>query len=48
MIFINAQVAFERFYLCLSEGGIDFDNTKALLNVGFKILKPLDNKIETP
>lgn len=47
MIFNNSQLAFEYFYDLINELGIEFDNTKALFNVGFEILNPLDNEINT-
>jgi len=43
----NAREAFEDIYDKLCKNGLEFDNTKALFNVGFTILNPLDNKIDT-
>lgn len=45
--FENAQSAFEYYYKYISKKGIKFQNTKALFNVSFEILKPLDNCIYT-
>lgn len=45
--FNNAQEAFEYFYILLSKKGLAFDNTKCFFNVGFEIINPLNNKIET-
>lgn len=47
MIFNNAQEAFESYYDIINNIGQDFSNTKALFNVGFEILNPLDNYIKT-
>jgi thymidylate synthase len=47
MVFNNAQEAFEFYYDLISKKGIDFDNTKALFNIGFNILNPLENNIKT-
>lgn len=47
MIFNNAQDAFESYYDIISNTGQDFSNTKALFNIGFEILNPLDNYIKT-
>lgn len=46
--FNNAQEAFEYYYNLLDNEGIISDNTKMLYNVGFNILNPLDNEINTP
>lgn len=46
--FKNAQEAFEFYYDEILNNGIDFDGTKALFNIGFEILNPMDNKINTP
>ena len=43
--FKNANQAFNYFYKRIIKEGIDFDNTKALFNVGFTIKNPLDNII---
>jgi thymidylate synthase len=45
--FKNAQSAFEYYYKLINEKGINFDNTKAIFNIGFEIQKPLDNEIKT-
>lgn len=47
MKFKNAQEAFESMYDLISSKGIEYNGTKALFNVGFEILNPLDNKIRT-
>ena len=47
MEFNNAQEAFEYLYDDIQENGIDFDNTKALFNVGFYIEDPTENRIDT-
>ena len=43
--FNNANEAYEYFHDLILRTGIDFDNTKALFNVGFTIENPLDNNI---
>ena len=43
--FKNANQAFNYFYKRIPKEGIDFDNTKALFDVGFTIKDPLDNII---
>lgn len=43
--FNNANEAFEYFLDKLRTEGVDFDNTKALFNVGFTIENPTDNAI---
>jgi hypothetical protein len=43
--FKNANQAFNYFYKRIPKEGIDFDNTKALFDVGFTIKNPLDNII---
>ena len=43
--FKNANEAYEYFLDKLILYGIDFDNTKALFNVGFYMRNPLDNHI---
>jgi len=45
--FNNAQEAFEYYYDMIPIHGVDFSDTKALFNVGFTILNPLDNEIKT-
>ena len=47
MEFNNAQEAFEYLYNDIQENGIDFNNTKALFNVGFYIEDPIENRIDT-
>lgn len=47
MVYNNAQEAFENLYDIISEQGIDYSGTKCLHNVGFEILNPLDNMINT-
>ena len=44
-IFNNANSAFEHYKNQILEHGVDFDNTKALFNVGFTIEDPMDNHI---
>ena len=45
--FRNASEAFDYFYIKIKDEGVDFDNTKALFNVGFYIANPLNNKIKS-
>ena len=47
MTFNTAQEAFDFYYGEISNNGIQFSNTKALFDQGFKILNPLLNNIET-
>lgn len=47
MTFSNAQSAFEYYYYYIIKEGIDFAGTKALFNIGFTILNPKDNIINT-
>lgn len=47
MVFNNAQEAFENLYDIISKQGIDYSGTKCLHNVGFEMLNPLDNMINT-
>jgi len=47
MTFSNAQSAFEYYYDYIIKEGIDFAGTKALFNIGFTILNPKDNIINT-
>ena len=42
-----AQDAFEFYYDLINEQGFDFDNTKALFNIGFYIENPMLNSINT-
>ena len=44
-IFNNADSAFDHYKSQILTHGIDFDNTKALFNVGFTIENPMDNHI---
>jgi len=46
MYFKNANDAFSFLYDKINQKGIEIDNTKSLLNIGFNILNPLDNKIK--
>ena len=43
--FNNANSAFNYYKSQIINNGIDFDNTKALFNVGFTIEEPMDNHI---
>ena len=45
-IFNNADSAFDYYKSQILNNGIDFDNTKALFNVGFTIENPMDNHID--
>jgi len=45
-IFNNANSAFDHYKSQILTHGIDFDNTKALFNVGFTIENPMDNHID--
>ena len=44
-IFNNADAAFDYYKSQILSNGVDFDNTKALFNVGFTIENPTDNHI---
>ena len=44
-IFNNANSAFDYYKSQILSNGIDFDDTKALFNVGFTIQNPMDNHI---
>ena len=44
-IFNNANSAFDHYKNQILSNGIDFDDTKALFNVGFTIENPMDNHI---
>ncbi len=48
MTFTNIQSAFEFYYDKILSEGVERNGTKALFNVGFTILNPLDNEIKTP
>ena len=43
--FKDANEAFEYFKLMIQNVGIDFDDTKAIFNVGFYIQNPMSNLI---
>ena len=43
--FKNADKAFDYYKKQILDYGVDFDDTKALFNVGFTIVKPMDNQI---
>ncbi len=45
MRFKNANEAYEYFHNQIISEGVDFDNTKALFNVGFTLENPIDNII---
>jgi len=45
--FRNAHYAFEYFYQMIEANGQDFDNTKALFNVGFTLEKPYERSIDS-
>ena len=45
-IFNNADSAFDYYKSQILNKGVDFDNTKALFNVGFTIENPMDNHID--
>ena len=44
--FLNANKAFHRLHTRILKFGVDFDDTKALFNVGFEIENPMDNFIK--
>ena len=44
--FKTASEAFDYFYIKIKTHGVDFDNTKALFNVGFYIHNPKDKNIK--
>ena len=46
--FTSAQEAFEFYYDSIMENGYDCNNTKVLHNVGFEIIRPEKNEINTP
>jgi thymidylate synthase len=48
LTFENANEAFQYLYRAAGQDGIEFDGTKALFNIGFYIMNPLDNHITTP
>ena len=43
--FKNADKAFDYYKQSILHFGVDFDDTKALFNVGFTIAHPMDNHI---
>tara|TARA_R100000781_G_scaffold33111_1_gene24063 strand:+ start:9 stop:671 length:663 start_codon:yes stop_codon:yes gene_type:complete len=43
--FLNANKAFHHLYARILKFGVDFDDTKALFNVGFEIENPMNNSI---
>tara|TARA_R110001583_G_scaffold18117_1_gene72491 strand:+ start:387 stop:1043 length:657 start_codon:yes stop_codon:yes gene_type:complete len=43
--FLNANKAFHHLYARILKFGVDFDDTKALFNVGFEIENPMNNFI---
>jgi len=45
MKFKNANEAYEYFHDLIISEGVEFDNTKALFNVGFTLENPIDNII---
>jgi thymidylate synthase len=45
--FKNASEAFDYLYIKIKNTGIDFDNTKALFNVGFYLNKPQEKHIKS-
>lgn len=47
MEFNNAQEAFEYYYEKINNFGSEMNGTKVLFNIGFNILNPLDNHINT-
>lgn len=47
MVFNNSSQAFEFYYNEINRVGVDFDNTKALFNIGFTVLNPMDNIINS-
>ena len=45
--FFNANGAFNYFWVEIHRKGVNFDNTKALFNIGFTIHHPMDNEIKS-
>ena len=45
--FIDADEAFRYFYQFITDQGVDYRNTRALFNIGFKILRPKNREIIT-
>ena len=46
--FKDANAAFKYFYDYISRYGVEFDNTKAIFDVGFTLKKPMKNQIFDP
>ena len=46
--FFNANHAYNYLWDHIIETGVDFDNTKAIFNCGFRIENPMDNHITNP
>ena len=46
--FYNANHAYNYLWDHIIETGVDFDNTKAIFNCGFRIENPMDNHITNP
>ena len=44
--FYNANEAFNYFWNTIQDVGVDFDDTKAIFNIGFTLHNPLDNHIK--
>ena len=44
--FTTANDAFHYYNWLIKDSGVDFDNTKALFNIGFYLEKPMSNLIE--
>ena len=44
--FYNANEAFNYFWSEIPKVGVDFDNTKAIFNIGFTLHNPMDNHIK--
>lgn len=47
LTFINAKEAFEYYYELINYSGDEYNGTKVLFNVGFNILEPMNNSIDT-
>ena len=47
MEFKNAEQAFEYYYNHIMDKGVDYNGTKSLFNIGFNILSPMDNSVNT-
>ena len=46
-VYKTANNAFEHLYEVINNDGIDYNETKALFNIGFYIKEPWNNKIQT-